>query len=99
MELAPKLFEIPGVQYLLTEKFCQDSLESYFGKQRYQGCCNTNPTVDDFLSNAASIRTQGSAALEPLRGNSRRGRKRVVEVDDTPLPKRSRTRKRLADFL
>ena len=36
-ELIPKLLSIPGVSCVLTERFCHDPLESYFGKQRYKG--------------------------------------------------------------
>ena len=36
-DLIPKLLAIPGVSCVLTERFCHDPLESYFGKQRYKG--------------------------------------------------------------
>jgi len=88
-ELIPILLSIPGVSYVLTEKFCQDPLESYFGKQRYRGGWNDNPSVKQYLENAASLRVQSSAALEPFRGNCAKRASSYV-VDSTPLPKRPR---------
>lgn len=75
---------------MLSERFCQDPLESFFGKQRYRGGFGDNPSVKEFLDNTVSLRVQGSAALEPLRGNCARKR---PTADDTPLPKRRRTKK------
>ena len=67
------LLSVPGAQFLLSEKFCRDPLESYFGKQRYTGGRSDNPSVKEF-DNAVSLRVQGSAPLEPLRGNCSRKR-------------------------
>ena len=68
-ELIPKLLAIPGVSCVLTERFCHDLLESYFGKQRYKGGWNENPSVKQYLDNAAFLCVQSSAAIAPLRGN------------------------------
>ena len=76
---------------MLSERFCQDPLESFFGKQRYRGGFGDNPSVKEFLDNTVSLRVQGSAALEPLRGNCTRKRNSTPIADDTPLPKRKRT--------
>ena len=50
-----------------------------------------NPTVQAFCSYIVYLRVQGTAAINPLRGNCR---KREVDptivVDETPLPKRKR---------
>ena len=87
-ELIPKLLAIPGVSCVLTARFCHDLLESYFGKQRYKGRWNENPSVKEYLDNAVFLRVQSSAALAPLRGNCT---KRIVtpniKVDNIPLPK------------
>ncbi len=40
--------------YLLSERFCQDPLENYFGKQRQCGGHNENPTVKQCIDNAAN---------------------------------------------
>ena len=37
-----------GFQFVLTERFCQDVLEEYFGRQRGIGRRNNNPTVFQF---------------------------------------------------
>ena len=47
-ELGPKLLQLPGVKYLLSEVFSQDPLERYFSKQRHRGGSKDNPTVDEF---------------------------------------------------
>ena len=74
VELIPFPLRIKGVKYVLTEKFCQDPLESFFGKQRMHGGANDNPTVATLLKNTVSLRLQGSVALKPVRGNCRRGK-------------------------
>ena len=90
-ELVPQLLGVPGVSFVLSERFCQDPLESYFGKQRYRGGWNDNPSVKQYLDNAASLCVQSSAALEPLRGNTAKRRSSAnITMDNTPLPKRPR---------
>ena len=92
VELMQDLLSVPGVEFVLSERLCQDPLESFFGKQRAAGGRNDNPTVQQFCDNTVTLRVQQSAALEPLRGNCRK-RSRPVDcalVDETPLPKRSR---------
>ena len=34
-----------GLKYVLSEKFCQDDVENYFGKQRAIGRRKDNPNV------------------------------------------------------
>ena len=88
-----ELVSYPGVSYVLSEKLCQDPLESFFGKQRMRGGYCDNPTVQSFLKGTTSLRVQGSMATKPTRGNCRRGKENEEEaVDDTPLPKRKRTK-------
>ena len=88
------LDKIPGVKFVLTEHLCQDPLEAFFGRQRMSCGKNDNPNVQTFLQNTSSLRVQGSASINPFRGNCRRGkRKRDIIVDDTPLPKRTQRRK------
>jgi hypothetical protein len=55
-ELAPRLLAVPGVQFLLSERFSQDSLENFFGQQRSRGSYSDNPTVDQYLSNVNTLR-------------------------------------------
>ena len=91
-EVIPLLLSVPGVTCVLSERFCQDPLESFFGKQRYKGGRNENPSVKDFLDNTVSLRVQGSSALEPLRGNCSRKRNAPMVIDSDPLPKRKRSK-------
>ena len=91
VEMARYLLDQPGVKFLLSERFCQDPLESFFGHQRSKGGHNDNPTVKQFCDNTVSLRVQGAAALNPLRGNCRkRPTEQVIPIDETPLPKRKR---------
>ena len=34
-----------GCPYVLTERFCQDPLENYFGRQRFMGHRKDNPSL------------------------------------------------------
>ena len=52
--------ELPGNKFVLSEKFCQDSVESFFSQQRSMGDHNDNPTVQAFCNNTVSIRLQAS---------------------------------------
>lgn len=92
VEMAEYLLQQTGVKFLLSERFCQDSVEEFFGQQRSRGGRNDNPTVKEFCDNTVSLRVQKTAALHPVRGNcAKRGEKRVIEVDNTPLKKRRRS--------
>ena len=93
VELVRYCLSIPGVKCVLTEHLNQDPLEAFFGRHRMSCGRNDNPNVHTFLQNTVSLRVQGSAALQPFRGNCRR-RKRSeitpISVDNTPLEKRKR---------
>ena len=68
-------------------------MEVFFGHQRAKGGRNDNPTVKQFCDFTVSLRIQKSAALDPIRGNCRkRPRADEIYVDETPLPKRKRSR-------
>ena len=45
-----------GVQYVLTERLCQDPLENYFGRQRALGRRQDNPNVRLFGYHDNAIR-------------------------------------------
>ena len=53
-----KYLLLQGVPYVLTERFCQDPLENYFGRQRSMGHRKDNPSLRDFGYNDNTIRTQ-----------------------------------------
>ena len=96
VELSRSLLSKPGVQYMFSERFSQDPLESFFGRQRSSGGWSDNPTVSQFLDGTVSIRVQGSMALQQIRGNCR---KRPLDkdnsIDSTPLPKRRCNKRQL----
>ncbi len=95
MELTTVLLGVPGVQFVLSEKLCQDPVESFFGKQRAAGGRCDNPTVEQFCVNTVSLRVQGSAALDPVRGNCKSRKRICTSVDvSEPLPKRARRSKK-----
>ena len=55
-----------------------------------KGGHNDNPTVKEFCDDTVSLRVQRTAALHPVRGNcAKRGEKRRIEVDNTPLRRSS----------
>ena len=89
VEVTRYLLSQPGVKFILSEHFCQDPLECFFGHQRSCGGRNDNPTVQQFLKSTVSLRVQGSLALKHLRGNCR---KRLLDdnmvIDNSSLPKR-----------
>ena len=57
------------VSYDLTERFCQDPLENYFGHQRSFGARKDNPSLRDFGFNDNTIRKQ--KVFRPIAGNVR----------------------------
>lgn len=90
-EMTPQLLSLPGVTCFFSEKLCQDPVESFFGKQRAWGGRSDNPTVKQFCDNTVSLRVQGSAVLEPVRGNCERKRDLSTITDiAVPLPKKTR---------
>ena len=74
-------------EYVLTERFCQDPLENYFGRQRAIGARKDNPSVRDFGFNDNSIRNQRT--FRPIRyGNSVDITN--MEINEEPVPCRKR---------
>ena len=56
-----------GVKFILSERFCQDDLENYFGRQRAIGSRKDNPSVKDVGYNDNTIKSQFS--IHPIAGN------------------------------
>lgn len=79
-----------GVKYVLSERFCQDDLENYFGRQRAIGRRQDNPRVFDVGYNDNIIKTQYS--IRPISGNVQAGEK-WNQISDQPLPKRRKSTK------
>ena len=83
-----------GLEYVLSEKFCQDLLEEYFGHQQSsRGGYSDNPTVQSFGYNDLTIAARRSIA-PVVRGNVMGRHKgessKWVVVSEEPLPKRKR---------
>ena len=91
LEVGPILLEDQSVQFLLTERFSQDAVESYFGDQRSRGHRNTNPNIQQFSITANILRVSTGLSRKE-RGNVR-GRKRDATTTST-LTLRKRVQKR-----
>ena len=74
-------------EYVLTERFNQDSLENYFGKQRARGHRNDNPSVAQYMDNAQALIVQKSMASGGSSNITKT--KRAIELSAVcmPLPK------------
>ena len=80
------------VRYVLTERFSQDSLENYFGRQRGMGGRKDNPTVYDFGFNDNSIRNQ--KIFRPISGGNSGGNDDTgIEFTNEEVPCRKKPRK------
>lgn len=79
-----------GVPFVLTERFNQDILEEYFGRQRSLGRRNDNPTVQQFGYQGNTIRMQRShhKSTGNTSGRSSKKQNSWAEVDNEPLAKR-----------
>lgn len=80
-----------GMEYVLTERFCQDPIEEYFGSQRKIGRRSDNPDIKMFGCNDNTIRIQRSVSGQSVNTRGRKDRKKAwVEVTDDLLPKRKK---------
>lgn len=76
-----------GWSFVLTERFCQDSLEEYFGHQRKLGRRNDNPDIRAFGYNNNAIRIQRQVSCQSGNTRKRKDRTRAWEqVTDDPIP-------------
>ena len=87
---ATKFLLREGFQFVLTERFCQDVVEEYFGRQRAMGRRDDNPDLKMFGYNDNTIRTQRSSAtvMGNTRGAAMKRKKSWFIVDEKPLKKR-----------
>ena len=74
-----------GISYVLSEKFCQDDIENYFGR-RAIGYNKDNPNLRDFGYSDNTIRSQYS--VRPIEGNVKGDVSRWNIIDEQSLPKR-----------
>ena len=84
-----------GIDYVLTNRFCQDPVEQYFGKQRGIGRRSDNPTIYAFGYNDNRIRMQRSNLQ--IQGNTKgqsSTKKQWRDVDNRELPRRRKCKKK-----
>ncbi|XP_077999383.1 uncharacterized protein LOC144452207 [Glandiceps talaboti] len=86
VEVTSYLLGVPGITSVLSEKFNQDPLESYFGNHRQMKGGNEAPTVQQFNQNSNSLRMKSSSLLRIKGANVQTIAERCI--DDTPLPRR-----------
>lgn len=80
-----------GMEFVLTERFCQDPVEEYFGKQRQLGRRSDNPDIRQFGYNSNTIRIERSISCQSGNTKGRKDRKRAWEqVTDEKLPCRKK---------
>ena len=80
-----------GMEFVLTERFCQDPVEEYFGNQRKLGRRSDNPDIHQFGYNANTIRIQRSVSFQSGNTRGRKDKRRQWEqVTDAKLPCRKR---------
>ena len=77
-----------SISYILFERFRQDDLENYFGKQRAIDRKCDNPTFRDFGYNGNTIKSQFS--VRQIAGNVQGLVEKFNRISDEPLPKRKK---------
>lgn len=88
---ATKFLLQEGMQFVLTERFCQDPTEEYFGNQHKMGRRSDNPDVHAFGYNNNAIRIQRTVSCQSGNTRGRKDKKRAwVNVTDDPLPCRKK---------
>ena len=75
-----------GVAYVSSEKFCQDTLENYFGKQRAIGGRRDNPSIRDVGYNDNTFKAQFS--VRPIVGNLQDHGSKWSEISTSPFKKK-----------
>ena len=88
---ATKFLLQEGMEYVLTEHFCQDPLEEYFGKQRQLRRRSDNPDIHTFGYNSNAIRIQRSISCQSGNTRGRKEKERAWEqVTDAKVPCRKK---------
>ena len=65
----------------MSEKFSQDPLEEYFGRQRRKGGCNDNPNLIEFGRQWLAINVMRSEMLHLIAGNARGADHEKIKLD------------------
>lgn len=71
IKLTELLLGTEGVEYVLSDKFNQDPLEEFFGKQRASGGHHDSPTVEQFEHSLVRNVVAGHNIPGTSRGNVR----------------------------
>lgn len=83
---ATKFLLEEGMEFVLTERFCQDPVEEYFGKQRKIGRRSDNPDIHEFGYNNNNIRIQRSVSCQSGNTRGRRDKRKAWdEVSENKL--------------
>ena len=77
---------------MLTERFCQDPLENYFGRQRSMGQRKDNPPLCDVGYNDNTIRT--TKLFQSITGNCRSEDPTIAKIDVETVPCHPRRKKK-----
>ena len=88
---ATKFLLSQGMEYVLSQRFCQDPVEEYFGSQRILGSRCDNPDIRTLGYNDNTIRIQRHISLDS--GNTRGGHKQEKWVNIINDPLRCRKKK------
>ena len=84
-----------GMEFVLTERFCQDPVEEYFGSQRKLGRRSDNPDIRTFEYNSNTIRIQRTVSCQSGNTRGRKDKRRSWEqVTDAKLPCRKKQKVR-----
>ena len=79
------------MEFVLTERFCQDPVEEYFGNQRKLGRRSDNPDIHQFGYNANTIESRGLChVIAVTQGEGRIKKKAWEQVTEAKLPCRKR---------
>ena len=92
LELGPTLLKDENAKFLLTERFCQDPLKSYFGDQRSRGARNSNPSAKQFCTTANILRVSSGLSKQG-KGNVRGREFESAQDTETKLHKRKQERR------
>ena len=95
VEMARYLLSQKSGLFLLSERFNQDPLESFFGQQRARGGRSDNPNAKTFLHNAQAIRVQRTMAMGHGGNVRKRKEQWTTDVADLSRPLKKRPRKTL----
>lgn len=90
-ELAPQLLG-DGLEYLLSEVFSQDPLETYFSRQRHRGGSCDNPEVQDFYYSTATLVQQREVYRDLKTMNVQKNTSISHDTCFSSLPKRKRSK-------